>query len=569
MHMNQSTLFVVLMLALGFISSSQAQIAPPDAGKLDRPRVEIPPPSAPPKIVTPQRPESPSRRAGGEVDEPTLQVNSFQFTGYLTLTSAAKLQTLVQDERGKLHTLKELHRISDKVERYLQTELHLVVAKAWVPLQDVADGVVEIRILQGTVNKLKTDPKFQLNPKHERVLAVAQSVIEKGSAVESERLEEAVYRVSDYLGTPVRVVLVPIETLGEYDVLFEMEDQAKLSGSVAIDNTGNRYTSQWHETVGLKLSDLSGNADQLSLHAQLLTPNQRSLRLNYQIPLSQGYRIGATYQASRYHLCCAFEPLDARGETKLMSVDVNRAWLRSRLLNVYVNAEAVHRQLVNRQFGITTSDHTVKQVSLGMKADWNQAQTLNYAYVTLTSGNVDLANAGADSSIDQTTARLEGQFGKLNIGYSRTQAISEDSNFVVNLNAQLASKNLDSSETFLLGGMGAIRAYPSGEVAGDQSVVGQFEYHKNLTAAARVFGFYDHGWIQLHKKPWQLTNAKNDLQFKGLGVGAVWKPMSNVELSLIAALKLGTNPIANQSTGNDSDGRSSRYRIWAFSSIRF
>ena len=33
---------------------------------------------------------------------------------------------------------------------------------------------------------------------------------------------------------------------------------------------------------------------------------------------------------------------------------------------------------------------------------------------------------------------------------------------------QLANKNLDSSEKFTLGGIGGVRAYPSGEASGDE-----------------------------------------------------------------------------------------------------
>jgi hypothetical protein len=61
----------------------------------------------------------------------------------------------------------------------------------------------------------------------------------------------------------------------------------------------------------------------------------------------------------------------------------------------------------------------------------------------------------------------------------------------------------------------------------------------------------------------------NSFTLKGAGLGLAWQPATRVELSLIAARKLGRNPVAEPLTGKDSDGRSSRFRVWAFAIFRF
>jgi hemolysin activation/secretion protein len=499
----------------------------------------------------------------------SLTVSGFRFSGDMGSVAESQLQGLVAADKAKLTTLKELHRVADKVERFLQTQHLLLVAKAWVPLQDVKDGIVEIRVLQGTLDSVKTDPKFASTSENYGAVAAGNAVLKRGDAINRDRLEEAVFRVSDHVGAAVRAVLVPTEELGHYDVMFEVDPPANISGSLALDNTGNRYTSAWHETLSLKIRNLTGHSDSLSMQSQILTSNQRSLRLHYQTPLFNGYRIGTVLQATRYRLCCVFEPLDAHGETGLLSLDLNRAWIRSRAFNFSTSAEVLRRTLSNRQLGMITSDHTISQLTLGMKADWNEAGTTNYTYFNLSKGNVTLNASGSDLLSNQNTLRSEGSFNKINYGYSRTQAVGQNGNAIFNLNGQWANKNLDSSETFLLGGMGAIRAYPSGESAGDQSLVAQIEYHHNLNATLRGFTFFDYGRIKVHKNPWSSFTGENDFSLKGLGVGIVWKASPQLEMSLIGAYKVGTNPQANPVTGNDSDGRSDRYRLWAFVSHHF
>ncbi|CAN7501161.1 hypothetical protein LJR289_003416 [Pseudoduganella sp. LjRoot289] len=538
----------------------------PDAGRLeDRNRPAPPPPQPAPKVVVP-----PAAQAGkAALTEGSLQVNSFRFSGDLDGIAPATLQSLVAGEGGRVMALSELHKVADKVERHLQTELGLVVAKAWVPLQDVQDGVVEIRILQGTVEQLKLSSAPGQMAVPSGALASARMLLPPGAAINRGKLEEAVYRMSDYVGTPVRAVLLPAATLGRYDIQFELDAEGKISGSFSVDNTGNRYTSQWKDTLNLKVANVSGHADQLQLTGQLLTDKQRSLRVHYQYPLPGDYRLGATAQASRYELGGAFAPLDAHGRTTMFGLDLQRALQRSRTYNLYGSGELLRRKLTNHQLGSLTSEHTVTELNVGMRADWASGEAFNYGWLTITAGDVKLDGAALDAVTDHLGPDLRGGFGKLGFGYTRSQPLDKASSLVANLSGQLASKNLDSSETFLLGGLGAVRAYPSGESAGDQSLVAQIEYHRQFGQGVRGFAFYDMGWIKVRKNPWAGYLGDNDFMLKGLGLGVVWVPASRIELSLIAARKLGHNPVADPLTGHDSDGRSSRFRVWAFASYRF
>ena len=543
-----------------------AQTLPPDAGTLQpRPAPPAPrPASARPAVLAPA-----SAAAPVDIAEGSLEVRSYRFSGDLTGLPEAQMKAMLANDSGKVMTLKELHGVAAKIERYLLTERRRIVAKAWVPLQDVQHGVVEIRILQGAAGQLRLDPTFLAGAAREGALASARGVLPAGAPIERERVEEAVYRVSDYLGMPARAVLVPAARLGEYDVVFEIEQGQRVAISAGVDNTGNRYTSEWHDTLNLRVANLSGRADQLAVAAQLLTPNQRNLHLNYQLPVGRDWRLGATAQASRYRLCCVFAPLDASGSTRTFAVNASRAVQRARAHNLYLSAELLQRRLSNRQLGVMTSEHKVSELTLGSRADWIDGDVLSAGWLNLSLGYTDVGAAGIDALLDAASARLHGRFAKLAFGYSRTQPLGKDGDLVLKLSGQGASKNLDSSETFLLGGLGGVRAYPAGETAGDQSAIAQIEYHRRLRDGLRAFAFYDHGWIELHRNPWAGFTGRNQVRLKGAGAGIVWNPGPRVELSLIGAAKVGRNPLADPVTGNDSDGRARRYRLWSFATVRF
>ena len=542
-----------------------AQTSPPDAGTLQpRPAPPAPKPSGTPAVLAPAPAAAPV-----DIAEGSLEVRSYRFSGDLTGLPVDHMHRMLASDSGKIMTLKELHGVAAKIERYLLNERQRIVAKAWVPLQDVQQGVVEIRILQGAIARLRTDPAFPGGAAREGALASAGGVLAAGAPIERARLEEAVDRVSDYLGMPARAVLVPAARLGDYDVVFEIEQGQRVSASVGVDNTGNRYTSEWHDALSLRVANLTGRADQLAAYAQLLTPNQRNLHLNYQLPVGRDWRLGATAQASRYHLCCVFAPLEARGSTRMLSLSATRAVRRARAHNLYLSAELLQRRLSNLQLGVTTSEHKVSELTLGSRADWTAGEVLSAGWLNLSLGHTEVGAAGIDALTDAASAHLHGRFAKLAFGFNRTQPLGAGGDLVLKLSGQAASKNLDSSETFLLGGMGAVRAYPAGETAGDQSAIGQVEYHRRLRDGLRAFAFYDHGWIELHRHPWPGFTGRNQVQLKGAGAGLVWNPNPRTELSLIGAAKIGRNPLADPVTGHDSDGRARRLRLWSFATVRF
>ena len=139
----------------------------------------------------------------------------------------------------------------------------------------------------------------------------------------------------------------------------------------------------------------------------------------------------------------------------------------------------------------------------------------------------------------------------------------------VRLSAQLASKNLDSSEKFSLGGSDGIRAFVQGEAAGDQAMLASVEYGYLLpwqtTGRLEALAFVDVGRTQLNKTTWPgyqgtRPGLPNSYTLSGAGVGLRWNLSNGLALQASLARQLGSNP-GRLASGEDADGRTGRSRL--------
>ena len=146
---------------------------------------------------------------------------------------------------------------------------------------------------------------------------------------------------------------------------------------------------------------------------------------------------------------------------------------------------------------------------------------------------------------------------------SRLQTLSENWRFFAGINSQLATKNLDSSEKFSLGGPYGVRAYPVNEALGDQGYIMNFELRYRVYSNVDLIGFVDHGGIDLHVNPWLNSNpgVPGFYTLSGGGIGLNWTVPGNFMIRGSMAQRIGLNP-ARSAAGYDSDGTLKTPHFW-------
>ncbi len=122
-------------------------------------------------------PEAPARPALTLDTTTQIAVTRVRITG-ITVYSEDKLLALVSDSIGKQLTLAQLDELAQRITRYYHDRGHLL-ARAYLPAQDIKDGSVEIAVLEGRVGKVTIEDTSRLS---EARVAKHLSAIKQGEA---------------------------------------------------------------------------------------------------------------------------------------------------------------------------------------------------------------------------------------------------------------------------------------------------------------------------------------------------------------------------------------------------
>ena len=538
-----------------------AGAAPPDAGALLRDELQ-----RERALSVPSLPRSGPSHAGKEAVEsgPQVAVQGFRIVG-LTSVPESEVQAFLAPQVGRSFSLVGLQRVAASLERWLKGR-GLMLAVAYIPEQDILDGMVEIRVQEGQLEGIDIRRAPGTRLPEERLRNTVTAALPPGAMVLQERLERGMLLLNDLPATSARAVLV------------EAAQGAVTSGSVELDNSGNRDTGEQRLGGTLAFNDAWGWGDQWNLHGAAGEGNT-SVSLAYARPLgSDGWKAGLSWIDARYRLCCdvAVLGLGASGEASALAGFVSYPWLRSRQANLSITGGWAGRRFVNRALGTITSDRRSDVLSLGMGGDLSdpEGQGSYWSYLLQwLSGRLDLDGWPADKAQDGATSRAGGRFNKFTWQGGRLHRLSTTSALYAGLSGQWADRNLDSSEKFSLGGPQGVRAYPVGEASGDAGWLLTLEWRREFSPAWRVALFVDHGEIRLHNAPWSGWNAAtpglgNAYALSGAGAMVVWSPEPAIRLVGTLATRLAQNP-ARDAAGHDSDNRPPSPRLWLQASMAF
>ena len=519
-------LFPFLLLA---VTSAQAQQAP-DAGRLLQdigPAPRLPVPRAPAPSVEEPRPGLPA-------DGQRIAVKAFRISGAKAFAQP-ELLALVNDAVGKELTLAELDALALRITRHYRVAGYLV-ARAWLPPQEIEDGIVEIAVLEGRIGRVQIDNAAQLAPS---ALAPLDRIV-PGDIVSGPAVESALLSLSDLPGVEVKSTLRPGTAVGTSDFLVDVAPGPALAGSADFDSFGNRYTGTYRLGASLSWNNPARLGDQATLRVQQSDGGMSYGRIGYQLPVGErATRVGASWSQMHYKLGENFASLRADGDAGVGSLYLLHPFLRTREASWYGQLQYDDKRLADR-VGATATDTDKKLGNWTYGVNGNLIDGLggggsNGLSFAATSGRLSLDAVSA--AIDRATARSAGDFTKWSASFQRTQRVEDDMTASVSWSGQWASKNLDSSEKFSLGGAYGVRAYPQGEASGDEGQLLSLELRKRVSAGWELQGFYDAGWVTANRNPW--TAAANLRHLAGYGVGTAYAG-GGYTLRMFAAWKTGS-----------------------------
>ncbi len=554
-----------LISTFGLIPSSALAQTAPDAGTLQQQIERERQQKLLPRRVAPDKPAAPEAMKPSTV---AVTVKQFRFAGN-TLLKSEELAAAVAGYLNRPLDFAQLQAAAAAVAAaYRQAGW---VVRAYLPAQEIAEGILTIQIVEAVFGGARLEGTEASRVGSAQVLDLIQARQKTGEPLNADAIDRALLVADDLPGVSVAGVLAEGARPGETALLVKLADEPLLAGEASTDNTGARSTGRARLSANLILNSPFGRGDLMSANLAH-TEGSDYLRLAGSLPVgAEGWRLGASASQLRYRLVAPeFVALGARGTADTAGLDASYPLIRSRLANLYFNANLDRKRYDNESSGATTSRYQSEALSLGLSGNLYDALGgggANGASLSLVNGKLNLGGS-PNQAADATTTRTEGRFTKIRGSLSRQQVLTNDVSLFAAFSGQRAGKNLDSSEKFFLGGASGVRAYPSSEAGGAEGELLNVELRWRAMEGVTLTAFHDRGRVRVNKDNSLAAAAPNLITLKGHGLAASWQTPWGVQLKATWARREGSNPNPT-SAGLDQDGSLIRDRLWVTASLPF
>ena len=516
-----------------------------------------------PQLKTPVVPTPPAAGESG----PVVRVNAFRIEGAQML-DAPTLQVALAGFAGRELSLTQLQEAAWVLVQTYREAGWLV--NAFVPQQEIDQGVVTLRVVEARLGQVRLEFPQDARLPRDRIQAMADAQLAVGQHVNLHQVDRLLLLLDDMSGVVATASFAEGAQAGNTDVRIVLGQDKAINANVSLDNFGAASTGASRVSANVSLNNPAGWGDALQLQA-LRTEGSQYARVAYTLPVGlQGWRMGAHASHMRYHLLGNFDGLQGKGSAQTWGPDLTVPLIRQPERNLSWQLTADRKNFDN-----IDSNYRLDVLRTGFTGNWFDRQfsaAQNTASVQASWGKVNLTDS-PNEKLDTDGARTAGVFYKLNANYNREQNLTGQTSWYLQAGAQWANRNLDSSEKLYLGGATGVRAYPSNEAGGSLGATLTTGLRHRLDQAWTLNAFADWGRIQVYRNNAKAAGGEltsvNTQSLKGLGLSVNWRDMQGRELSATWSRRHGSNPIANPSTGPDSDGTRTLNRLWLSAALNF
>ncbi|HEX4843715.1 MAG TPA: ShlB/FhaC/HecB family hemolysin secretion/activation protein [Limnobacter sp.] len=536
--------FVCLVCALGWSIPVWAQVPTPSP-LLNEPLTQNQSPGR--AEADAELPDSkPTPQLNKPLEDVSVNVTGYRVEGYSQL-DMAKVQSLLQPYVGPARSFEDLSNAARVVGAYMQGELGLYLAYAYLPAQRVGDGVVTIAVLPGELEAIEVVWPAQLHVDRD-VIEAHLAHLKVGEVIHVSDVERVVFLLNDLRGMSMSFAVKPGKKEGAAILVASPKSDERLTGSVGVDANGSRFAGLYRGIATLNWESPLGLGDSLSLsHLQSETGGLDFTLLGYTLPVgADGLKIGVNVSQVNYRLNDNDFPLGLNGDAESAGVFALYPLVRSRNLNLFALVGQDHKTFTDRQtLSGLESTKTVDTLKFALSGDlrdrWLKGG-LSFFNLGVEESKTQYANGRPFGLDDDAVAT------RVNYSIGRLQTlVPKQWMFWSYLRGQYALDNLDSSDQCALGGATAVRAFAQGEASGDSCTLFTAELRYLPTFA--WFGqrgqglsinlFYDEGRVEVRQDASARPSGfVNDRQLAGYGLGLSWEQTDAFVFNLSLAWEL-------------------------------
>ena len=504
----------------------------------------------PAQDATPAAPAGPQQAQA--LPEPQMAVQAqasfvlkgVQFDG-ATSVPDSELQAAMADRIGTSVTFADLEQLASRVVAVYQKHGFGLV-QAFVPVQEVVDGVVRITISEGVLGNVSIDVAEGAPVQRERV-AKTLATLEPGKPLNGREYERAMLLLSDLPGIKPQSAISAGAATGTTDLTVQVAERDRFQYGLELDNHGTRDSGRYRVTGSMRWASPFERGDNLDLRLMLAQGMHTAFgRISYESPVGySGLRIGGGLARVQYELGGPFAALEPTGTGNVADLSFSYPIIRQRSTNLFIRGIVDNKDLTDRfeAVGFETRKR-IRGAGIGLSFE-NRDKFLGGGYTSanalLYRGNLDIKDATSEAFDNPPFGYdTEGSFGKFTLQAARLQYLAPKFSLFLGTGMQRASKNLDAYEKLSLGGPKAVRAYAVGEVLVDDGWLATMELRYGLRPDTTLFAFYDaaHGDFFHDPRPFDVVT---DRSLRGYGLGLNWSKPGKLSMNFSIAWR-GTDP---------------------------
>jgi len=467
-----------------------------------------------------------------------IRVAGIRITGQ-TIFSQDQLLPLLKDCQGQALTLGELEALAGRITNYFHEHGYLA-AKAYIPVQNISGGMVEIAVDMGQSGNINSPADFGMP-----MSGKSSRTTQRGGYQQQDKIDQFFLLFNDRSGARVKATLN-----GDSGLVFDVSPTNGTGGNFPGDNLGNRFTGQRMASVGGNVNNLINSSDIFSSVGMYSGRGTSDYTLSYELPSgTHGGKMGISY--ARIHSAQGGTTSGANADviTTVTSIYQNYQLISSNDFNLssrinYANSK-LPVSMPSPGGGGQVSSGVWSFSLTGDSQDKFGGAATNRFSIALSSGRPGMESTAVSND---TVEENLGNNSKTSISFSRDQCITDRLNGYLCIVRQLAG-NSDSSKALAV--PGGSQNFSGGAGTGSRGYGLTGELHWNWPGDNfQVTAFFDSGTSILNMNS-RSGSAADCRALSGTGLGFSWHRTNKYSIRLDYAWRANG---ASTATGADKSG---------------
>lgn len=449
----------------------------------------------------------------------------------MTIFNEDDFEDLVEPYLNKCNGLKNLSNLKDKISnRYI--DKGYVTSRAFFKLQDLRDGIVDIDVIEGKIEKIINENINISNlftSYEDKILNLRdlEVVIQQAERLRSQNLDLQLIP-----GTKVGYTIVKIVNSGNLK---------SYSGNLGINNYGTKKTGKYQIYNSFNYENLFGINDILDLNINSTdnflknNDNTYGTSLNYSLPYER-FLFNIFYSYSNYKQINGDEFNDlfqSDGNNDSLGLDISYKLYHNlnHTIELLLNGQKKKTENLLNDVRLDLQSYSSSSLGWGIKHSYRGDSFDYYSKF--------LINQGLSGQVDEY-AKQEIDFTKyvLDLGFNKYFDTSNNLKYNFYLRGQSSDNNLFGTEEISMGGVYSVRGFNDTGLSGNKGFYTRNELSVQYTLADYIVVPYlglDYGYVTKNE-----NNVGGNIAGSALGTRVYWENI-NFELFYNLPLKDAEN----------------------------